>query len=67
MIAHGVQGPWIRRQALHAACLQLAHPVTGTALSIEGESSAEHVLSCMYSMQQLILLMLILEYARAFA
>ncbi|KAK9830793.1 hypothetical protein WJX74_007500 [Apatococcus lobatus] len=34
---YGIQGPWIGRQALHAACLQFVHPATGRALNIEAK------------------------------
>jgi hypothetical protein len=31
---YGLQGPWISRQALHAACVTLRHPATGAPLTI---------------------------------
>lgn len=31
---YGLQGPWIGRQALHAAALEVAHPVSGERLVI---------------------------------
>ena len=33
----GVQGPWMKRQALHAASLKLQHPVTGKAFQLIGQ------------------------------
>ena len=34
---HALQGPWINRQALHAASLRLQHPITGQAFQLLGE------------------------------
>ena len=31
---YGVKGPWIQRQALHAAALSLVHPITGQQLDL---------------------------------
>lgn len=33
---YGLEGPWISRQALHAASLGLKHPATGEWLEIQG-------------------------------
>ena len=32
-----MQGPWISRQALHAASLTLQHPCTGEAMQLIGK------------------------------
>ena len=34
----GSQGPWMERQALHAASLRLKHPATGNALQLIGKN-----------------------------
>ena len=38
---YGLTGPWIARQALHAAALELTHPVTGAPLRVEAPLPAD--------------------------